>query len=45
MDVAPPLFSDEELYNAVSEYDGIGFDFQSSKQKFSGFGITYNWIK
>ena len=45
MDVAPPLLSDEELYNAVSEYDGIEFDFQSSKQKFPCFGITHNWIK
>ena len=21
------------------------FDFQSGKQKFPGFGVTYNWIK
>jgi hypothetical protein len=41
-DVAPPLFLGEELYDMVSEYDDIVFDFQSGKQKFSGFGLPHN---
>ena len=41
-DVAPPLLSGEELYDVVSEYDDIVFDFQQSKQKFHGF--AHNWV-
>jgi hypothetical protein len=44
-DVAPPLILGEELYDMVSEYGDIVFDFQSNKWKFLGFGLTYNWIK
>ena len=40
-----PVFSGEELYDVVSEYNDIMFGFQSSKQKFSGFGLTHNWVK
>jgi hypothetical protein len=29
----------------VSEYVDIVFDFKSDKQKFSDFGLTYNWVK
>jgi hypothetical protein len=43
--VAPPRLSGEELYDVVSEYDDIVFGFQSGKQKFPGFGLTYNWVK
>jgi hypothetical protein len=28
----------------VSQYNDIVFDFQFGKQKFSGFGVTYNWV-
>jgi hypothetical protein len=41
-DVAPLRLSGEELYDVVSEYDDIVFGFQSSKQKFPGFGLTHN---
>jgi hypothetical protein len=41
-DVAPPLLLGEELYDVVSEYDDIMFDFQFGKQKFFGFGLTHN---
>ena len=44
-DVASPRLSGEELHDVVSEYDDIVFGLQSSKQKFSGFGLTYNWVK
>ena len=44
-DVAPPLFSGEELYDIVLEYGDIMFGFQSDKQKFSSFGLTHNWVK
>ena len=44
-DDKPPIMSSEELYDVMSQYKDIVFDFQSSKQKFSGFGMTYNWIK
>ena len=44
-DVAPLRLSGEELYDVVSEYDDIMFGFQSSKQKFPGFGLTHNWVK
>jgi hypothetical protein len=44
-DVVLLLPSDEELYDMVSEYDDIVFGFQSNKQKFSGFGLTHNWVK
>jgi hypothetical protein len=29
----------------VSKYSDIVLDFQSSKQKFHGFGLTHNWVK
>jgi hypothetical protein len=29
----------------VSQYDDIVFGFQSNKQKFHGFDLTYNWVK
>jgi hypothetical protein len=43
--VAPPRLSGEELHDVVSKYDDIVFGFQSGKQKFPGFGLTYNWVK
>ena len=42
---APLLLSGEELYDVVSQDDDIVFGFQSDKQKFHGFGLTYNWVK
>jgi len=33
------------LHDVVSEYDDIVFGFPSGKQKFPGFGLTYNWVK
>jgi hypothetical protein len=45
MDVAMPVPSSEELYDVVSRYGGIVFGFQFGKQKFYGFGVTYNWVK
>jgi len=44
-DVAPPCISGEELFDVVSEYGDIVFGLQSGKQKFPGFGLTYNWVK
>jgi hypothetical protein len=44
-DVASPHLSGEELHNIVSEYGDIVFGLQSGKQKFSGFGLTHNWVK
>jgi hypothetical protein len=44
-DVASPRLFGEELDDVVSEYGDIVFDLQSSKQKFSGFGLTHNCIK
>jgi len=44
-DVAPPRLSGEELLDVVSEYGNIVFGLQSGKQKFPGFGLTYNWVK
>ena len=44
-DVAPLCLSGEELHDTVSEYGDIVFGFQSGKQKFPGFGLTYNWVK
>jgi len=44
-EVAPFLLSSEELYDVVSKYSDIVFGFQSNKQKFSGFGLTHNWVK
>jgi len=32
----------EELYDVVSQYNDIVFGFQFGKQKFYGFGVTYN---
>ena len=43
-DVALLLLSGEELHDVVLEYDDIVFGFQSSKQKFPGFGLTNNWV-
>ena len=43
-DVAPPRLVGEELYDVVSEYGDIVFSFQSSKHKFSGFGLTHKWV-
>ena len=40
--VVPPYLFGEELYDVVLEYDDIVFGFQSSKQKFSSFGLTNN---
>jgi len=45
MDVAPLHLFSEELPDVVSEYGGIVFGLQSSKQKFSDFGLTHNWVK
>ena len=44
-DVAPPRLSGEELFDVVSKYGDIVFGVQSGKQKFSGFGLTHNWVK
>jgi hypothetical protein len=44
-DVAPPRLSGEELFDVVSEYSDIVFGLQSGKQKFHGFGLTYNWVR
>jgi len=41
----PPRLSSEELHDVVSEYGDIVFGLQSGKQKFPGFGLTYNWVK
>jgi len=41
-DDAPPRLFGEELLDVVSEYSDIMFGLQSSKQKFPGFGLTYN---
>jgi hypothetical protein len=41
-DVASMRLSGEELYDVVSEYGDIMFGLQSGKQKFPGFGLTYN---
>ena len=43
-DVASPRLSGEELHHVVSEYGDIVFGLQSGKQKFPGFGLTYNWV-
>jgi len=44
-DVGPPRLSGEELHDVMSEYGDIVFGLQSGKQKFSGFGLTHNWVK
>jgi hypothetical protein len=44
-DVTSPRLSGEELHDIVSEYGDIVFGLQSGKQKFPGFGLTYNWVK
>jgi hypothetical protein len=44
-DVALPVPSKGEMYDVISQYEGIVFDFQSGKQKFSGFDVTHNWVK
>jgi hypothetical protein len=41
-DVALLRLRSEELHDIISEYGDIIFGFQSGKQKFSGFGLTYN---
>ena len=43
-DVAPQRLSGKELHDFVSEYGDIVFGLQSGKQKFTGFGLTYNWV-
>jgi hypothetical protein len=45
MNIALSLLSGEELYNIVLEYGDIIFGFESSKQKFHGFGLTHNMVK
>jgi len=40
--VASPRLSGEELHDIVSKYGDIVFGLQSGKQKFPGFGLTYN---
>ena len=44
-DVASLRLSGEELHDVVSEYGDIVFGLQFVKQKFSGFGLTHNWVK
>ena len=44
-DVTPSVPLGEELYDVVSQYEGIVFSIQSGKQKFHGFGVTINWVK
>jgi hypothetical protein len=44
-DVALSHLSSEELHDVVSEYGDIVFGLQSGKEKFHGFGLTYNWVK
>ena len=44
-DVAYPRLFGEELHDVVSEYGDIVFGLQLGKQKFHGFGLTYNWVK
>jgi len=41
----PPRLSGEELHDVISEYCDIVFGLQSGKQKFTGYGLTYNWVK
>ena len=41
-DVASLCLSGEELHDVVSEYNDIVFGLQLGKQKFLGFGLTYN---
>jgi hypothetical protein len=41
----PPRLSSEELHDVALEYGDIVFGLQSGKQKFPGFGLTYNWVK
>jgi hypothetical protein len=35
----------EELYDVVTQYEGIVFGFYFGKQKFSCSDMTYNWVK
>jgi len=44
-EVTPSVPLGEELYDVVSQYEGIVFGIQSGKQKFHGFGVTINWVK
>jgi hypothetical protein len=44
-DVVLPIPLGEELYDVVSQYEGIISCFQSAKYKFYGFGVTHNFIK
>jgi len=32
------------LYDVVSQFEDIIFGFQFGMQKFSCFGVTYNWV-
>jgi hypothetical protein len=41
-DVAPSVLSSEKMYDEITQYEGIIFGFHASKQKFFGFGVTYN---
>lgn len=41
-DIAPLLSSHEKIYDVLSKYNDIVYDFQFCKQKFSGFGLTHN---
>ena len=41
-DIIASVLSGEELYNKVSKYEGIAFDFHYEKKKFFGFGVTHN---
>jgi len=44
-DVASPYLSGEELHDVVLEYSDIVFGLQSGKHKFTGYGLTHNWVK
>jgi hypothetical protein len=44
-DVVPLRLSGEELHDVISKYNDIVIGLHSGKQKFPGFGLTYNWAK
>jgi hypothetical protein len=44
-DVALLVLLGGELYDVVSQYEGILFGFQSNKQAFFGFSVIQNWVK
>jgi hypothetical protein len=35
----------KELYDVISRYKNIVFDFQFSKHKFSSFGVPHDWVE